>query len=95
MAASWKNSSLQTFSGPFCGVDHRQDAVKCATTLLYRGECAVSEADRELKLDLECLRLASDLMQLSRDALNPDLQAHCIQMAKYWTELANRDPDQS
>jgi hypothetical protein len=55
----------------------------------------VSEADNELKLDLECLRLASDLMQLSRDSLNPDLQAHCIQMAKYWSERANGDPNQS
>jgi hypothetical protein len=55
----------------------------------------VSEADRELKLDLECLRLASDLMQLSRDSLNPDLQSHCIQMAEYWSQRANRDPNQS
>ena len=55
----------------------------------------MSEADSELKFDLECLRLASDLIQLSRDSLNPDLQAHCIQMAKYWSQLANRDPDQS
>jgi hypothetical protein len=55
----------------------------------------VSEADRELKLDLECLRLASDFMGLSRDALSPDLQAHCILMAKYWSERTNRDPDQS
>ena len=48
------------------------------------------ESDDELKRDLECLRLASDFMQMSRDALNPDLEAHCVQMAKYWSDRADR-----
>ena len=52
----------------------------------------MSGADNELKLDLECLRLASDFMQLSRDALSPDLRAHCIRMAKYWSDRTGGDP---
>jgi hypothetical protein len=52
----------------------------------------VSGADNELKRDLECLRLASDFMQMSRDALNPELRAHCIRMAKYWSDGTNGGP---
>jgi hypothetical protein len=54
----------------------------------------VPEADNGLKRDLECLRLASDLVQLSRDALNPDLQAHCIRMASYWSDQASSNSNQ-
>jgi hypothetical protein len=53
----------------------------------------VPESDDERKRDLECLRLASDFMQMSRDALNPDLEAHCVQMAKYWSDRADRGAD--
>jgi hypothetical protein len=49
----------------------------------------VSEADSEQRNNLECLRLASDFMQMSRDTLNPDLQAHCVRMASYWSEQAS------
>jgi hypothetical protein len=52
----------------------------------------VSEADNELKRVLECLRLASDFIQLSRETLDPDLQAHCVRMAKYWSDQADRNP---
>jgi hypothetical protein len=34
------------------------------------------------KFDLECLRLASDLRQLARATLDPDLREHCLRMAK-------------
>ena len=34
------------------------------------------------KLELECLRLASDLKQLAKVTLAPDLKAHCLRMAK-------------
>jgi hypothetical protein len=54
----------------------------------------VSNADEELKRDLECLRLASDFIQLSRDTLDPDLQAHCVRMANYWSDRADRDADE-
>jgi hypothetical protein len=60
----------------------------CATTPLQREKCVVSEADNDLKRDLECLRLASDFMRLSGAALNPELQEHCIRMAKYWSDQA-------
>lgn len=52
----------------------------------------MSSTAGELKHDLECLRLASDLMQLSRDTRNPDLQAHCLRMAAYWTGRAGSGP---
>ena len=54
----------------------------------------MSEAEDALNRDLECLRLASDFMQLSREALAPELQAHCIRMAEYWSEQINGGPKQ-
>jgi hypothetical protein len=54
----------------------------------------VSNADEELKRDLECLRLASDFIQLSRDTLDSDLQAHCVRMANYWSDRADRNADE-
>ena len=42
-------------------------------------------SDSERKRELECLRLASDLMQLASDTPNPDLRAHCLRMAKIWS----------
>jgi hypothetical protein len=47
----------------------------------------------ELKHDLECLRLASDLIQMSRDTLNPALRAHCDRMASFWSDQAGRRPN--
>jgi hypothetical protein len=44
--------------------------------------------DDNLKLDLECLRLASDCMQLADDVLSPALRSHLMGMAKQWTALA-------
>jgi hypothetical protein len=55
----------------------------------------VSDADEELKRDLECLRLASDFLQLSRDTLDPDLQAHCLRMASYWSGQADRNQEEA
>jgi hypothetical protein len=52
----------------------------------------VFNTSEDVARDLECLRLASDLMQMSRDTLNSELQAHCIQMAKYWSDQADREP---
>jgi hypothetical protein len=52
----------------------------------------VSDADNELKRVLECQRLASDLIQLSRATLDPDLQAHCVRMANYWSDQADGNP---
>jgi hypothetical protein len=46
----------------------------------------VSDSNDERKRALECLRLASDLMQLSRETLDPELKAHCLRMAEVWTD---------
>jgi hypothetical protein len=46
----------------------------------------VSDSNHEQDRELECLRLVSDLMQLSRKTLNPDLKAHCLRMAGVWTD---------
>jgi hypothetical protein len=37
------------------------------------------------KRELECLRLASDLRQIAKEASDPDLRAHCLRMAKHWS----------
>jgi hypothetical protein len=55
----------------------------------------VSDADQGLKRDLECLRLASDFLQLSRDTLDPDLKAHCLRMASYWSDQSDRNPEEA
>jgi hypothetical protein len=46
----------------------------------------VSDSNIERKRELECLRLASDLRQLSRETLNPNFRAHCVRMADVWTD---------
>jgi hypothetical protein len=46
----------------------------------------MSDSENDNKRILECLRLASDLKQLANDILNPDLKAHCLRMAKQWSE---------
>ena len=51
----------------------------------------MSEANNELKRDLECLRLASDFIRLSRETLNAELRAHCDRMATFWTGQAERN----
>lgn len=48
----------------------------------------MSDSNDEQKRALECLRLASDLTQLSRETLNLDLKAHCLRMADVWTDQA-------
>jgi hypothetical protein len=52
----------------------------------------VSNSNNEQKRALECLRLASDLMQLSKETLNLHLKAHCLRMADVWTDRAARRP---
>jgi hypothetical protein len=49
-----------------------------------------SESDQ--KSQLECLRLASDLMEMANQTLNPELKTHCHRMAGVWTDRANRKP---
>jgi GH25 family lysozyme M1 (1,4-beta-N-acetylmuramidase) len=60
----------------------------------YAGGDVVSDADKELKRVLECLRLASDFIQLSRDTLDPVLQEHYVRMASYWSDQADGNPSE-
>jgi hypothetical protein len=46
----------------------------------------VPDSNDEQKRELECLRLASDLRQLSKETLNPYFKAHCLRMADVWTD---------
>jgi hypothetical protein len=54
---------------------------------------AMADSDDTLKHDLECLRLASDCMQLASAVLSPALQSHLRSMARVWTALAGCEPD--
>jgi hypothetical protein len=59
---------------------------------LLLGGVAVSDLNYDRKRELECLRLASDLMQLAADTLNPHLKAHRLRMAKVWSGEAEKTP---
>jgi hypothetical protein len=50
----------------------------------------VSDSESDQKSELECLRLASDLMEMATQTLNPELKAHCLRMAGVWNDRANR-----
>jgi hypothetical protein len=52
----------------------------------------MSASNDGYKRELECLRLASDLMQLAYDISNPHLKAHCLRMAKVWSGEVNKKP---
>jgi hypothetical protein len=41
------------------------------------------------KRRLECLRMASDFRQLASETLDPDLKAHCLRMAKQWSDAVD------
>jgi hypothetical protein len=51
----------------------------------------VQDSKRSLKHDLECLRLASECMQLVGDVGNPVLQRHFLRTATVWTARPERD----
>jgi hypothetical protein len=55
-------------------------------------EVRMSDSKDDQKRALECLRLASDLIQLAAATPNPDLKAHCVRMAGLWTDLAEHAP---
>ncbi len=52
----------------------------------------MSDSDYSRKHALECLRLASDCMQLVCDVGSPALQSHFLHMARVWSDLAVRGP---
>jgi hypothetical protein len=49
-----------------------------------------SDPEDERKCELECLRLASDLVQLAKEELEPAVKAHCLRMARAWTDQAGK-----
>lgn len=49
-----------------------------------------SDSEYERKRQLECLRLASDLQQLAKNDIEPGLKAHCLRMARAWTDQAEK-----
>jgi hypothetical protein len=55
-------------------------------------EAPMSDSNCDRTRALECLRLASDLKQLAKDTLNPDLKAHCVRMAEAWSGEAEKKP---
>jgi hypothetical protein len=76
------------------GIGHRQQLGRRArTTHRFIGEQAMSDSDEAQKLDLECLRLASDCMQLATGGLSPPLQAHLRGMAQIWSAMARCELD--
>lgn len=74
-----------------CGVDHRRYEGLCAIILVFL-EVRMADCKNERKRELECLRLASDLTQLASETLNPDLRAHCLRMARKWTDQVAKGP---
>ncbi len=53
----------------------------------------MSYSEKLRKHDLECLRLASDCMQLACDVPNPALQSHFVRMAKALQSQVAQGPD--
>jgi hypothetical protein len=54
----------------------------------------VSESDNSRKHALECLRLEADCMQLAGVIHDPALQRHFVRMAREWSSLAVRGPQE-
>ena len=52
----------------------------------------MSNSDNVRKLELECVRMAADCMQLARAARDPAQQARFVRMAEAWTGLAAHGP---
>jgi hypothetical protein len=52
-----------------------------------------ADSEKELKIQLECLRIASDLVQFASDTLSPELKEHCLRVAQLWTDRAEYPPE--
>ena len=53
----------------------------------------MSETVNWRKHELECVRMATDCMQLAGDVQNPALQSHFARLARVWSDLAVRGPN--
>lgn len=65
------------------------DSTKAGMRLLSL-EVRMTDSESDQKRDLECLRLASDLIELASMSLTPELKAQCLRMATELTEQANQ-----
>jgi hypothetical protein len=75
------------------GVDHRQDKRgRARLKPWYSRRCTVQDSEKSRNHDLECMRLASDCMQLMGNVRNPALRRHFLRMANVWTAQAERGP---
>jgi hypothetical protein len=52
----------------------------------------MSKSEQALRDDLDCLRLASDLMQLASGIRSPALKSYLLQIAQTCTGLVDRPP---
>ncbi len=77
---------------PLCGVHHRQHEGRCAITPFFQ-DARMPDLDSDRRRDLECLRLASELIELATATLNPALKAHCLRMAGVWTNRVRPERD--
>ena len=77
----------------YCGVDHRQDTrCRAIRVTVFSRRHTVSDSNDLRRHELECLRLASDCMQLAGEIPNPALQSHFVRMARVWQILAEQGP---
>ena len=53
----------------------------------------MSEPVNWRKHELECMRLATDCIQLAGDVHSPALQSHFVRMARAWSRLAVERPE--
>ena len=58
--------------------------------LATQGGCTMSKAEQLLRADLDCLRLASDLIQLGNRAPSHALKSYLLQLAQTCTRLVER-----
>jgi hypothetical protein len=52
----------------------------------FSREVCLSDSENNLKRELECLRLASELTQMAAKTHHPDLKARFLRMARHWTD---------
>jgi hypothetical protein len=50
------------------------------------------DTESDQQLELECLRLVSDLTALASATLNTDLKAHCLRLARALTDQVKQGP---
>jgi hypothetical protein len=82
-------SILRGFGSVVWTTDSGRVGVQPLTSGFVGMMLSMSTSEDDSKLELECLRLASDLKQLAKETLDPDLKAHCLRMARQWSGEAD------